>query len=94
MKAPASDAESSATEQPAQVRASNGLLVAADELGDFERRHAAGSATRRIVRTDYSLMLPVFTTLAIGTHIRRSFPARLAWTSPAFQSQPENRSMG
>ena len=41
VKAAASDAEARVVEQPAQVGAADRLLVAADELGDVERRQQA-----------------------------------------------------
>ena len=41
MEPPSSDAEALRRQETAQVRAANGLLVAADEFGDLERRHQA-----------------------------------------------------
>ena len=41
MKPPSSDAEPLRRQQTAQVRASNGFLVAADELGNLEGGHQA-----------------------------------------------------
>lgn len=62
MKATASHTESLRGEQPAQVRASNGFLMAPDVLGNFERgqqpiRQRAGlrSARRRPLVTPLSI---------------------------------------
>jgi hypothetical protein len=47
MKAPSSNAESLRGQQATQVRASNGLFVAAHELRDLECRHQTDMARRR-----------------------------------------------
>jgi hypothetical protein len=63
MKPPSSDAEPLRDQQTAQVRAANGLFVAADEFGNLERRHQSirqAAAPRRAFTRglcDFRMML-------------------------------------